>query len=163
MGRRANGDDRQRQERKSRRTWQDVFQADLKTLYELRRIDVHLSKNTRMWRIISCLFQNGLAYMNHLQVKGLVIADSDTLFKIDKPKARPQIGLVSDGLPQGVFQCLCAVCLRFNTGVDTRKSSKYSEYDLISVERTKELTAHQYLLCSESVWVYVMKDRSWCK
>ena len=117
-----------------------------------------------MWRIISCLFQNDLADMNHFQVKGLVIADSATVFATDKPGAKPQLGLVSNVLPQGVFQCLCAVCLKFNnTGVGVRKSSKYSEYDLIAVEKTKELTAHQYLLCSVSVWAYVMKDRSWRK
>ena len=91
------------------------------------------------------------------------MADSTAYFEIDHPPAMPNLGRMSDGLPRGVFQCLCPICLKLNTGVDMRKTSRYSEYDLIAVEKTKELTAHQYLLCSDSMWAFVMKDRIWSK
>ena len=101
--------------------------------------------------------------MNHLQIKGLVIADSQTRFRIEAPEDMPILGDISDGLPRGIRQCLCPVCLNFKRGVDMRKSSKFPDHENISVEKTRELTAHQYLLCSRSVWAYVMKARDWRK
>lgn len=91
------------------------------------------------------------------------MVDSDTYYRIEKPDLMPKLAQLSDGVPRGIPQCLCRICLKYNTSADKRKKSKFSEYDDIRVERTHELTAHQYLLCSESVPAYVMKARSWRK
>lgn len=91
------------------------------------------------------------------------MVDSEACYNNDETHLKPELGLLSDCMPQAVSQCLCAVCVKFNTGVDMRKTSKFSEYDDILVERTHELTAHQYLLCSESVCAYLIETRSWRK
>lgn len=101
--------------------------------------------------------------MNYVQYKGLVIADTQTCFSYDRPDVMPMLDEVLDGMPRGVSQCLCPTCVKLNTGIETRKTSRYSEYEDIPIEKTKELTAHQYLLCSNAVWAYVMKARSWRK
>lgn len=92
-----------------------------------------------------------------------MIADSETCYKAEETHLRPDLYQISDGVPQGVPQCLCTICLRFNAGVKMQKTAKFSEYDSIYVERINELTAHQYLLCSETVRAYVMSSRSWRK
>ncbi|KAL8792691.1 MAG: hypothetical protein Q9195_004751 [Heterodermia aff. obscurata] len=96
-----------------------------------------------------------------IRVKGLVMADSQTCFSIEKPALIPVLGQVSDGLPKGVGQCLCPICLKVKRSVDTRRSSKFSDYEDMPVEKTRELTSHQYILCSRSVWAYFMKARGW--
>ncbi|KAL8921843.1 MAG: hypothetical protein Q9172_003805 [Xanthocarpia lactea] len=94
-------------------------------------------------------------------LKGLVMADSESYYMHVSPKSKPMLGLLSDGVPQAVHQCWCTICLRNKAGVDMRKTSKYSEYDDIIPEKTKELTPHQYLLCSDSVNAFFMKTRTW--
>ena len=101
--------------------------------------------------------------MNALQVKGLVVADTETRLRIEAPQETPLLGQVSDGMPRGVRQCLCPVCLNIKRGADMRKNAKFPEYDDIPVKKATELTAHQYLLCARAVWAYVMKARSWRK
>ena len=85
------------------------------------------------------------------------------MFKKDHPELKPTLGDSADDVPRGVTQCLCTICTKYTKIFDTRKTSPFSSYDKIYVEKTKELTAHQYLLCSESMNAYVLKDRSWRK
>ena len=91
------------------------------------------------------------------------MVDSETMFKKDHAELKPRLGDLGDNVPRGVSQCFCTICLKYNRIADTRKASRFSEYDEIYVEKTKELTAHQYLLCSASVYAYVLKARSWRK
>ena len=85
------------------------------------------------------------------------------MFNKDHDERKPTLGDLADNVPRGVSQCLCTICLKYNKIADTRKTSRFSGYDDIYVEKTKELTEHQYLLCSDSVYAYVLKTRSWRK
>ncbi|KAL8827476.1 MAG: hypothetical protein Q9170_007000 [Blastenia crenularia] len=109
-----------------------------------------------------CMKYDGLtATWPRIYYKGLVMADSETYCKNEASGSKPKIGMLSDGVPRAVRQCLCTVCLKYNTNVDMRKTSKFSEYDDISYDKVEELTPHQYLLCSDSVFAYVLKARRW--
>ncbi|KAL8859320.1 MAG: hypothetical protein Q9178_004258 [Gyalolechia marmorata] len=77
------------------------------------------------------------------------------------PNSKPRLGRLSDGVPKAVHQCWCTICLKNKAGVDMRKTSKFPDYDEIYPAVTKELTAHQCLLCSERVIAYFMKTRTW--
>ena len=77
------------------------------------------------------------------------------------PEEMSKFEYVSTGLPLGASQCLCAVCLELNSHIDMQKEPKFSEYVFIDTERTHELTAHQYLLCSDQVPAYLIQARDW--
>ena len=91
------------------------------------------------------------------------MVDSETYYKSESPHLTPKIGNVPNGVPMGVSQCLCSVCLKYNTGASKRKTSIFDGYNDIYPERTDELTAHQYLICSAFVMAFITEARCWGK
>ncbi|KAL9614466.1 MAG: hypothetical protein Q9167_001069 [Letrouitia subvulpina] len=109
-----------------------------------------------------CMSYNGLTttFPKHHH-KGFVMVDFETWYKVISPKSRPALDQAQYGVSNGISQCLCPVCLKYNISAGKRKTSKFYEYDGIYPEKTTGLTSHQYLLCSRSVIAYVMEARSW--
>lgn len=90
-----------------------------------------------------------------------MIVDSNTFYGEESKISKPAVGKASDGVPDGVSPCLCHVCVKYNANPNKEKTSVFSGYDEIYPEVTNELTAHQYLICSDSVYAYILEARAW--
>ncbi|KAL9594654.1 MAG: hypothetical protein Q9219_006915 [cf. Caloplaca sp. 3 TL-2023] len=132
-----------------------------------RYLREHLEQRGKMFLKLTsrrCMNYDGLTISYpRRHYKGLVMADSDTYFSEVNAEVKPRLGVISDGIPRAVHECYCTFCLEFNTSVNKRRTSKFSTYDNIFVEKTSELTAHQYLLCWTAINAYIMKARCWGK
>ena len=91
------------------------------------------------------------------------MADNYTFLNQEKPGMKLDLGVIPDGMPRGVSQCLCSYCLKFNKGISSRSAPLFSDYNEIYIERTEKLSEHQYLLCMGSIWAYIFKLQSWRK
>ncbi|KAG8525529.1 uncharacterized protein KY384_009173 [Bacidia gigantensis] len=96
-------------------------------------------------------------------VKGLVMVDSEEWNLRAGSDERPVVGGLSDGVPTGIYQCSCTVCLKLKSTAARRKISPFAEYDGITPEKNKVLTSHQYILCSGSITVYELRSLEWRK
>ena len=73
---------------------------------------------------------------------------------------RPSRSVAARALPRG---CRCDECL--STSLSDFKATDFyiifAEYDGIDPLQHKALTSHQYMLCSQWFYAFVLKDRKW--
>jgi len=65
----------------------------------------------------------------------------------------------------GPIGCSCHICADHKNPAssDNPALAVFGNYDDILPETVEELTPHQYLLCDQSIPVYVFKTREWRK
>ena len=89
-----------------------------------------------------------------------MIADTETYYEQYDDEC-PELDNSPDGIPGGISQCPCPICIQYSEGKRDQRIPKFNDYEEIYLERTKALTEHQYLLCAASIWAFHVDSRSW--
>lgn len=91
------------------------------------------------------------------------MVDTESYFMKEASAETPILGGLNDVMVFGVTDCLCSVCLKFKKRGYQAAKSKFSDYDGIYPETTKEITDHMKFLCRDSIQAYHLKSRTWGK
>jgi len=60
-------------------------------------------------------------------------------------------------------RCECSQCTDLDTTKEKYVSATFSDYDNIDPKETKELSEHQYMLCTSHMFGFILKDRTYGK
>ncbi|KAI1744781.1 P-loop containing nucleoside triphosphate hydrolase protein [Xylaria scruposa] len=127
------------------------------------RVTNQLNYGETYWRLLhkQCRQYKGRTQdIPSKEVDGLVMADMKSYYAHTSNKMR----LMDTGdCRNWSSDCKCGACIRKMTNEkDSSKTvSLFEDYNCITIERTENLTPHQYFLCHFEIPAFVFKTRTW--
>jgi hypothetical protein len=79
----------------------------------------------------------------------------------DKCDSFPYSVEAVDQKPSVLPICICSRCSAMDT--ERTKPAKFERYNKIDMKTVTNLSAHQYFLCTRSVWAFILGIRSWSR